>query len=144
MTSSGVQCCPIHTRSFAPPPKTADKVLVEELDPPADGDVAAAAVKAAVLPGGGRLTQDDLLSLPAKRAVKSSSAAVEGQVGCAGEGRGRGQSTRGAQASGCEQRPWLPRSRVPKGWPSHPGPFPPRPPPTLPPHPGVPLPRVPL
>jgi len=56
-------------------------VAVEELDPPADGDIITAAVAAAVLPGGGRLTQDDTLTLPSRRLIESSSAVVDGQVG---------------------------------------------------------------
>ncbi|GBF89284.1 photosystem II oxygen evolving complex [Raphidocelis subcapitata] len=59
--------------------QTADKVAVEELDPPPDGDLAAAAVAAAVLPGGGRLTQDDVLGLPAKGAVRVAAETVDGQ-----------------------------------------------------------------
>ncbi|KAI8475652.1 MAG: hypothetical protein J3K34DRAFT_404001 [Monoraphidium minutum] len=59
--------------------QTADKVSVEVLDAPPDGDVAKAAVTAAVLPGGGRLTQDDLLTLPAMSQVDVSSETVDGQ-----------------------------------------------------------------
>lgn len=56
-------------------------MLIEELDAPADGDLTAAAVAAAVLPGGGRLTQDDTISLPLKRQIKASSEVIDGQVG---------------------------------------------------------------
>jgi hypothetical protein len=61
--------------------QTADKVSVEELDLPEDGDITTAAVAAAVLPGGQRLVQDDLLSLPAKRLIKSRTETIDGQVG---------------------------------------------------------------
>ena len=66
--------------------QSADKASVEEVDwPPAaggadaDADVEAAAITAAVLPGGGRLTQDDVLSLPPRRLVKRRAAEVDGQ-----------------------------------------------------------------
>lgn len=61
--------------------QTADKVAVEELDIPTDGDLTSAAVVAVVLPGSGRLTQDDVLSLPPKRLIKSSTQTLDGQVG---------------------------------------------------------------
>jgi hypothetical protein len=61
--------------------QTADKVSVEELDLPNDGDIAAAAVAAAVLPGGRRLVQDDVLGLPAQRLIKTRSEQIDGQVG---------------------------------------------------------------
>lgn len=59
--------------------QTADKASVEVLPAPEDGDVQRAAVAAAVLPGGGRLTQDDLLSVPPPQLVKSRSAELDGQ-----------------------------------------------------------------
>ncbi|WIA15677.1 hypothetical protein OEZ85_002303 [Tetradesmus obliquus] len=59
--------------------QTADKVSVEELELPEDGDTAAAAVAAAVLPGGRRLVQDDVLSLPAARLVKTHTETIDGQ-----------------------------------------------------------------
>jgi hypothetical protein len=55
---------------------------VEEQDLPEDGDIATAAVAAAVLPGGRRLVQDDVLSLPAKRLVKTRTEQIDGQVRC--------------------------------------------------------------
>jgi hypothetical protein len=61
-------------------PQTADKIAVEVLGIPEDGDLATAAVTAAVLPGGGRLTQDDLLTLPPKSDVKVTSLTLDGQV----------------------------------------------------------------
>ncbi|KIY95452.1 hypothetical protein MNEG_12511 [Monoraphidium neglectum] len=59
--------------------ETADKIAVEVLGIPEDGDLATAAVTAAVLPGGGRLTQDDLLTLPPKSDVKVTSLTLDGQ-----------------------------------------------------------------
>lgn len=59
--------------------QTADKVSVEELDLPADGDIATAAVAAAVYPGGNRLVEDATLTLPAKRLIKTSMQTVDGQ-----------------------------------------------------------------
>jgi hypothetical protein len=56
-------------------------VSVEELELPEDGDIATAAVAAAVLPGGRRLMQDDVLGLPAKRLVKTRTEQIDGQVG---------------------------------------------------------------
>lgn len=58
--------------------QTADKVSVEELDTPADGDLATAAVAAAVYPGGNRLVEDATLTLPAKRLIKAVSETVDG------------------------------------------------------------------
>lgn len=60
--------------------QTADKLTVEDVEVPADGDIGTAAVAAAVAPGGGRL-QDDRLGLPAQRLIKTTSTNVDGQVG---------------------------------------------------------------
>lgn len=57
--------------------QTADKVAVEVLDPPADGDIRAAAVTAAVVPPGRQ--EDATLSLPAQRLIRSAPATVDGQ-----------------------------------------------------------------
>lgn len=59
--------------------QTADKVSVEELELPEDGDIATAAVAAAVYPGGNRLVEDATLTLPAKRLIKAATETVDGQ-----------------------------------------------------------------
>ncbi|KAF6266284.1 hypothetical protein COO60DRAFT_1474231 [Scenedesmus sp. NREL 46B-D3] len=51
----------------------------QELELPEDGDIAAAAVAAAVLPGGRRLVQDDVLGLPAQRLVQARTQQMDGQ-----------------------------------------------------------------
>jgi hypothetical protein len=61
--------------------QTADKLAVEELELPPDGDLITAAVAAAVSPGGRQ--EDDTLTLPAKRLIKATTTAVDGQVGAA-------------------------------------------------------------
>ncbi|PNW82254.1 hypothetical protein CHLRE_06g278144v5 [Chlamydomonas reinhardtii] len=58
---------------------TADKLSVEVLAVPEDGDVVKAAVTAAVVPGQGAGQQDDKLLLPAASKIKSSTATVEGK-----------------------------------------------------------------
>lgn len=58
--------------------QTADKLAVEELDVPPDGDLVTAAVAAAVSPGGRQ--EDDTLVLPAKRLIKAATTDVDGQV----------------------------------------------------------------
>ncbi|KAG2445160.1 hypothetical protein HYH02_008628 [Chlamydomonas schloesseri] len=58
---------------------TADKLSVEVVPLPEDGDVVKAAVTAAVVPGQGAGQQDDKLLLPAANKIKSSTAAVEGK-----------------------------------------------------------------
>jgi hypothetical protein len=59
--------------------QTADKVAVEVLEQPVDGDVRTAAVAAAVIPPGRQ--EDATLNLPAQRLIKSAAATVDGQVG---------------------------------------------------------------
>jgi hypothetical protein len=59
--------------------QTADKVAVEVLEPPKDGDVRTAAVAAAVIPPGRQ--EDATLNLPAQRLIKAAPATVDGQVG---------------------------------------------------------------
>jgi hypothetical protein len=59
--------------------QTADKVAVEVLEPPIDGDVRTAAVAAAVIPPGRQ--EDATLNLPAQRLIRAAPATVDGQVG---------------------------------------------------------------
>jgi hypothetical protein len=62
--------------------QTADKVAVEVLPAPADGDIQVAAVAAAVIPPGRQ--EDATLNLPAQRLIKAAPATVDGQVGVGG------------------------------------------------------------
>eukprot|EP00775_Hariotina_reticulata_P004892 gene4892-5137_t len=57
--------------------QTADKLAVEELDVPPNGDLITAAVAAAVSPGGRQ--EDDTLVLPAQRLIKAATTDVDGQ-----------------------------------------------------------------